>query len=225
LVVAVGGDGWMLSSIHDLGVDHVFLGVNAGRLGFLLNEADLADPQVLAAFVGCLRDRSYQVLSFPVIEMVAERAMGGPPVRSAAINDCYVERVTGNMALLRVRVGGTTIVEQLACDGLIVATALGSTAYSFSAGGGPSHPMAAPLHITPICAHAPRLSPFILPLDSEVQVEVLRADHRPVRAISDGIEHGAVTRVTVRPAGTHVKLAFLPDHDLTTILVRKILKA
>ena len=221
----VGGDGWMLASIHDLGPDWIYLGVNAGRLGFLLNDADVSKPEELTALVRCLEEGTYGALSFPLIEMVAERAVGGPAIRATAINDCYVERITGNMALVRLRVDGKIVIDQLACDGIIVATALGSTAYSFSAGGVPSHPMAAALHVTPICAHAPRLSPFVLPLQSEVEVEVLRSDHRPVRAFSDGIDHGAVTRATVRPTGEHVRLAFLPGHDLTATLVRKILNS
>ncbi|NOY24877.1 MAG: NAD(+)/NADH kinase, partial [Oligoflexia bacterium] len=150
---------------------------------------------------------------------------GGPAVAPTAINDVYVERTSGAMALLRLAVSGATVVDQLACDGVIVATALGSTAYSFSAGGVPSHPMAQALHVTPICAHAPRLSPFVLPRQTMVEIEVLRSEGRPVRAFTDGIEHGPVKRVRISPTAEQVHLAFLPQHDFTATLVRKILKA
>lgn len=225
LCVAVGGDGWLLGTVQERGPGQVYLGVNAGRVGFLLNDVDETDERALDALAASIRDGCYQVYAFPMLQAEIEPADGGPAHRATAVNDVFVERTDGTMALLRVRVGGTTVVEQLACDGLIVATALGSTAYSYSAGGVPSHPMAAALHVTPICAHTPRLSPFVLPRETPVEIEVLRGDHRPVRAFTDGQAHGQVTRVRVHPSDEQVRLAFLPGHDFTATMIRKILKA
>lgn len=224
LCVVIGGDGWMLASIHELGPDRVFMGLNAGRLGFLLNDLEGDEALAMDRVVDCLRQGSQEVHHFPQIEVIAW-PLRGDPIRARAVNDVFVERVTGRTALLRVAVGGRTVVDQLACDGLVVATALGSTAYSFSAGGVPSHPQAPALHVTPICPHGPRLSPFLLPLSVEVEAEVLRPDSRPVRAFADGIEIGPVSRLCVRPMDLGVDLAFLPGHDFTATMIRKILKA
>lgn len=222
LVIAVGGDGWLLSSMHDLGADRVYMGVNAGRVGFLLN--DLGPRGGLGHILKALERARWVEHRFPLIELDAVLE-SGERVQAPAVNDVFVERVTGRTALLRVSVDGSIVVEQLSCDGLIVATALGSTAYSFSAGGTPSHPLVPALHVTPICAHAPRLAPFVLPLDACVEVEVIRPASRPVRASTDGIGRGNVHAVQVRRTDRHVRMAFLPDHDFTATMIAKIIKA
>jgi len=224
LCITVGGDGWLLSTLHEEGGDRVLLGVNAGHLGFLLNDVGPNGRGVDALAADIIAGR-FTVHRFPALTLQAWPADGGAPTSSRALNDVFVERTTGRTAWLRVLVDGTVVVDQLACDGLIVATALGSTAYSFSAGGVPSHPLAEALHVTPICAHAPRLSPFILPLSAAVDIEVLRQGARPVRASADGIGGGLVRRVRVVAAPEGVRLAFLAGHDFTATLVRKILKA
>lgn len=223
LNIVVGGDGWLLSTLRGHGPEGVFLGVNAGRVGFLLNDMD-ADGAI-DRLAGCIVNGTLDVYRFPLLQGEVELSRGRGSCQTQAVNDLFVERTDGSMALLKVRVNGAPVVDELACDGIIVATALGSTAYSFSAGGVPSHPMAQALHVTPICAHAPRLSPFVLPLESEVEIEVLRGEHRPVRAFSDGMALGEVQRVRVAPAKASVSLAFLPGHDFTVTMVRKIIKA
>ncbi|MCB9778945.1 MAG: NAD(+)/NADH kinase [Alphaproteobacteria bacterium] len=222
LVIAVGGDGWLLSTMHDLGADRVYMGVNAGRVGFLLN--DLGPRGGIGHIQKALERRDWVEHRFPLIELDAVLA-DGRRVTAPAVNDVFVERVTGRTALLRVSVDGSIVVEQLSCDGLIVATALGSTAYSFSAGGTPSHPLVPALHVTPICAHAPRLAPFVLPLDACVHVEVIRPGSRPVRASTDGMDRGHVQSVEVRRTHREVTLAFLPGHDFTATMIAKIIKA
>lgn len=224
LCITVGGDGWLLQTLHREASDGVLLGVNAGHLGFLLNDLSDTGDGVDALADEIIAGR-YTVHQFPALQLQAWPADGGPVVSSRALNDVFVERSTGRTAWLRVMVDGAVVVEQLACDGLIVATALGSTAYSFSAGGVPSHPLAEALHVTPICAHSPRLSPFILPLTAAVDIEVLRQGARPVRASADGIEEGPVRRVRVVAARQGVRLAFLAGHDFTATLIRKILKS
>lgn len=221
LVVVVGGDGWMLSTVREGGPERTYLGLNAGHLGFLLN--DVRGPEALAAAAAALRERRYKAELFPRLSMDAEGA-DGSKVQARAINDVYVERSSGHTAHLRLSIDGTQVVESMSCDGLIVATGLGSTAYSFSAGGAPSHPLVRALYVTPICPHSPRLSPFSLPAGSVVEVEVLEPEIRPARAVCDGVEQGRVRRLAVRGADD-VRLAFLEGHDFTGTLVRKILRA
>ncbi len=219
LHVIVGGDGWMLSCIHKHGPDPTYLGLNGGHLGFLHN--DVKDP---AAVCGKIMDGAWRAWSFPRLAMTAW-GPDGSEVSGTAVNDIYVERMTGQTARIRLRIGGVMVVEQMVCDGLITATALGSTAYSFSAGGVPCHPLVPGIHVTPICPHAPRLSPFVLPLDEVVDVEILRHEHRPVRAVSDGIDHGPVVRMTVGTAPEPAKIAFLEGRHFTETMIRKVLKS
>lgn len=220
LTVVIGGDGWMLSCIREGGTDSIYLGLNAGHLGFLLN--DVPTEQALATAAEALLHRRYRPWIFPRLLMQAQRA-SGEEVRAEAINDVYVERSSGHTAHLRLSIDGTRVVDSMSADGLIVATGLGSTAYSFSAGGAPSHPLVRALNITPICSHSPRLSPFSLPAEAFVEVEVLEPEIRPARAVCDGVDHGLITRLSVGRA-SDVRLAFLEGHDFTGTLVRKILR-
>jgi len=221
LCLVIGGDGWMLRCIHELGDAEegpAFLGLNRGHLGFLLNDVD-----DIADVARDLAESRWTIHRFPRLRMTAS----GPddaPFSATAINDLYVERQTGQAAHLRICIQGISVVERLVCDGVLVATALGSTAYSFSAGGVPCHPLAQVVQLTPICPHLPRLSPIVLPIDAEITVEVLAQERRPVRAVADGVEQGTVRRVEVGPARSDVRLVFLEGHNFTRTMVRKVVR-
>jgi NAD+ kinase len=218
LVVVLGGDGFLLRAVHEHGLDRTYLGINAGHLGFLMNPRD--EAQVLAHK---LKARAWHAHSFDVLEGQAT-TLDGTVVPLGAINDIYLERSSGQAARLSIRIDGHTVVEALGADGVILATALGSTAYSFSAGNAPHHPMLSALLVTPICPHLPRLSPFALPASARVEVEVLNPDRRPVRAVADGrsTEEIACLSAALSEDKT-VRLAWFDGHDFTRHLVTKIL--
>jgi len=220
LCVVVGGDGWMLETIRNVGPGATFLGINAGRTGFLLN--DVLDLDRVAK---ALEDGKWRVWEFPRLRMQCWPDGAEATMRhDAAVNDIYLERMSGQTAHLRLEIDGVQVVERLVCDGLVTSTALGSTAYHFSSSGHACHPAVRAIHLTPICAHAPRLSPLTLPPDSVIHVEVLHSNKRPVRAVSDGVDHGPVRSLEVRRDAQGIRLAFLEGHDFTGTLVRKILQ-
>ncbi len=219
LCVVIGGDGWMLSCIRELGTEPVFLGLNRGHLGFLLNEGGALD--VVAER---LLSRSWRVSRFPRLHAEVLGA-NGSMTETSAVNDVYVERSSGQTAHLRLSVDGEVLVERVVCDGVVVATALGSTAYSFSAGGVPCHPEVRAVQITPIAPHAPRLSPVLLPHGVRVEIEALSTERRPVRAVADGIDLGPVARLRVSPAEDDVKLAFFDGHTFSRTMLRKVLRS
>lgn len=221
LCLAIGGDGWMLRCIRENGPGYVYLGLNAGHLGFLLN--DVRDEAELDRAARALREGRWRAWAFPRLALTAHPVEGAPRA-AEAVNDVYVERSSGSTARLRLRIDGVQVVDQMVCDGLIIATGLGSTAYSFSAGGVPCHPLVRALHVTPICPHTPRLSPFSLPESTTIELEVLDHARRPARVVADGVDHGPVERLRVCRAEPDVRLAFLDGHDFTATLVRKILR-
>jgi len=219
LCLVVGGDGWMLETIRNAGPEATFLGINAGRTGFLLNDVDDLD-RVAAA----LKAGQWRVWDFPRLAMQCWPEADGSTLRhDSAVNDIYLERMSGQTAHLRIDIDGVQVVERLVCDGLVTSTALGSTAYHFSSSGHACHPAVRAIHLTPICPHSPRLSPLTLPPDSVIRVEVLQGKKRPVRAVSDGVDHGPVRSLEVRQDPQGIRLAFLEGHDFTGTLVRKIL--
>ncbi len=218
LCVVVGGDGFMLRMVRERGPGVVFLGLNAGRLGFLLN-----DVQAMAEVVDQLRRGAWTVTPFPRLRLTAHRE-DGACIEALAMNDLYVERATGQTAHLKVFINGDEVVDRLICDGMLVATSLGSTAYTYSAGGVPCHPRVPAVAVTPISPHRPRLTPLVLPLHAVVELEALDLHRRPVRAVADGVDLGPVARIRVEDAQNEVRLAFLESHDFTRALFRKVLR-
>ncbi len=219
LCVVVGGDGWMLETMRRIGPRATFLGLNAGRTGFLLNDVDDLDRVAKA-----LSEAKWRVWEFPRLNMSCWPQQKEATMRSdAAVNDIYLERMSGQTAHLRLDIDGVQVVDCLVCDGLVTSTPLGSTAYHFSSSGHACHPAVRAIHLTPICPHSPRLAPLTLPPDSVIRVEVMHPDKRPVRAVSDGVDHGPVRTLEVRQDAQSIRLAFLEAHDFTATLVRKIL--
>jgi len=225
LCLVLGGDGMMLRTIRDVGPGPVFLGLNCGRVGFLMNDVDTVED-VAARLAG----GRWQIHTLPRLRLLASllgngaEEEGSRTVTATALNDVYVERITSQSCHLRVSIDGEAVVERLVCDGLVVATALGSTAYSMSAGGPACHALVPSLHVTPICAFNPRLPPMSLPLSARVGVEPIDPRRRRVRAVADGIGTPPVARLEVENASSDVRLAFFEGHDFTATLFRKVLR-
>ena len=213
-----GGDGWMLECIRNHGTDTPYFGVNAGTLGFLLN-SNAKLPEIAHS----IHQQTWMIHNFPLLHLRGE-SIHGNQIHGYALNDVYVARTSGIAANLRVDIDGHNIVENLICDGIIAATSLGSTAYSASAGGTPSHPLLSGTHITPICAHTPRLRSFIIPDTATIDITVLHPERRKTQVVGDGFSYGEVRSVRVTSAQKHVQLAFIPDNNFTERMVRKILR-
>ena len=217
--LVLGGDGFMLRSLRErYHPGAVFLGLNCGSVGFLLN----AVPEDLPELVGKIRAKSFSIRKFPRIAMeVADQE--GRTHRATAVNDIYLERTEGQCCHLRLVVDGIPVVERLVCDGIITSTALGSTAYNFSASGPVCHPSLRVLCVTPICPHSPRLRSVVLPLSSTISIEVLDPARRKAQALADGITFENITALTVTQSQEEVQLAFFDGHDYTAEMIHKVL--
>jgi NAD+ kinase len=213
----IGGDGWMLNCIRTHGTEHIYLGLNAGHLGFLMNECD-SIPEVASQ----LSTQKWTSHEFPRL-LLNGRSSEGTDFEAKAVNDIYVARTSGQSANLRIEIDGVAAVDRLVCDGVVVATSLGSTGYNCSAGGTPCHPLLPGIHITPISPHTPRLRSLIVPPSSVIRIEALVPERRPLQAVSDGFSHGEACLAEIRLADS-VQLAFLERHNFTETLVRKILR-
>ncbi len=217
LCVVLGGDGFLLRAISELEDGYTFLGLNAGRMGFMLNEVHDVVGVANKILAG-----DYRVRSVPRLKVETE-AQSGERAIYAALNDAYLERMTGQTSHLRIVVDEVMVVERLACDGVILATAMGSTAYSFSAGGPACHPDLHLIQLTAICPHRPRLPPITLPPSAVVEVEVLDGHRRPTRVVVDGVDPAHIARIRVTEAARPVRMAWLPGHNPTLNLIRKLL--
>ncbi|HMT42915.1 MAG TPA: NAD kinase [Chakrabartia sp.] len=210
MVVALGGDGFMLQTLHGmLGRKQILpvFGMNLGTVGFLMNEWR-EDGLV---------ERLEKVRPFTVspLRMIAE-TIDGERVVSPAINEVSLLRETRQTAKVEVSLDGRVVIDELVCDGVLVATPAGSTAYNLSAQG-PILPLGSSLlALTPISPFRPRRwRGALLPDSSSVQFRVLDARKRPVSAVADQQEVRDVSTVSVsidrdRP----LTLLFDPDHAL-----------
>ena len=209
-LVALGGDGFMLQTLHQMLEDErprpVF-GMNRGTFGFLMNEwrlDQLADRL----------DKAKHIRVAP-LTMTATR-LSGEVLTHAAINEVSLLRETRQTAKIEVSVNGRVVLPELVADGVLVATPAGSTAYNLSASG-PILPLAAKmLALTPISPFRPRRwSGAILPDDVAIGLRVLEAGNRPVSAVADQFEVRDVARVDVTLDRTReLVLLFDPEHAL-----------
>ena len=210
-LVALGGDGFMLQTLHSMlegDCAHMpVFGMNRGTVGFLMNEWRL---DRLAE-----RIKRAKAIRVAPLEMRAT-TVGGDTFVHAAINEVSLLRETRQTAKIEVSVNGRVALPELACDGVLVATPAGSTAYNLSARG-PILPLQAKmLALTPISPFRPRRwSGAILPDDTAVCLRILEAENRPVSAVADQIEVRDVSRVEIRlDREKSLTLLFDPEHAL-----------
>ena len=215
--IVFGGDGYMLKCIRDHGNLRTYLGINAGTLGFLMNDVARHSSQNIDYVVQKLITQQWRTYAFPRLKLLHNNDNDNIVY---AVNDVYIARTTGQSANLRIDIDGVNVVEKLMCDGVIVATSLGSTAYSSSAGGSPCHPLLRGIHITPISPRSPRLRPFMVPESSIIEIETITPERRPVQVVCDGQSLNECSHAKIQ-SGDVVNLAFLEGHNFTETLVRK----
>jgi NAD+ kinase len=214
-IVALGGDGLMLQTLHRFLNDRIpIYGMNRGSVGFLMNEYhedDLSDRLGMA-----------EVSRVHPLSMVAYDTLGKAS-KALAINEVSMFRETFQAAKLRISIDGKVRMEELICDGILVATPAGSTAYNLSAQG-PILPInAALLALTPISAFRPRRwRGALLPNSAFVVIEVLESEKRPVAAAADHDDVRDVQRVEVLSDKTiSMRMLFDPGHSLEERILRE----
>lgn len=210
LVIALGGDGFMLQTLHamlDAGQIKPVFGMNLGTVGFLMNEwrVDGLAARIVAA------------KAFTIHPLIGEiETMTGERYTVPAINEISLLRETRQAAKLEIEINGRTMIPELSCDGALLATPAGSTAYNLSARG-PILPLdSAMLALTPISPFRPRRwNGAILPERSKVKISVLEAIKRPVSAVADQREIRDVRSVSMAvDRNRNLTLLFDPHHAL-----------
>lgn len=208
VVVALGGDGLMLQALRRFLKSNVpIYGMNLGTVGFLMNEFREDD---LAGRLMRAEATSIHPLAMSV------RDAHGSEHEDLAFNEVSLFRQTYQAAKLRISVDGTVRMEELVCDGILVSTPAGSTAYNLSAHG-PILPIDAPLlALTPISPFRPRRwRGALLPRLAKIHFEILDPGKRPVSAVADHAEYRDVIEVDVAEDRRHkLVLLFDPGHNL-----------
>jgi NAD kinase/nicotinic acid mononucleotide adenylyltransferase len=212
LIVPIGGDGTMLRAIRTHWRERLpFYGLNTGHLGFLMNDKGRLDfwnePLVL-----------YQL---PLLWVEVED-LNGVKKQSLAFNDTWVERSTGQTAWVEVRINGDARMPKVVCDGMLISTAAGSTAYARAMGAA-----AVPFNTQVLILAGSNVlmpdywRPAVLPVESEVELTTLDPVRRPLQCYIDGVSQGMVRTLRARVSNAAaVELAFTRSHDPVAKLAR-----
>ncbi len=214
-IVALGGDGFMLSTLHRYLTQAVpIYGMNQGTVGFLMNDFRAEDLIERVA-------RATEATLHPL--RMHATTDDGSVLEALAINEVSMLRQSRQAAKIRISVDGVVRLEELACDGVLVSTPAGSTAYNLSAHG-PIIPLRSSLlALTPVSAFRPRRwRGALLSSHSRVRFEVLERAKRPVNAVADDAEARDVVQVDVAEDRTiTLTLLFDRDHPLEERVLRE----
>ncbi len=215
VIVALGGDGFMLSTLHETqDFSAAVYGMNQGTVGFLMNI--YSEDDLLARL-----DAAEPAIVHP-LHMTATCG-DGSVTEALAINEVSLLRSGPQAAKLRISVDGRERLAELVCDGALVCTPAGSTAYNYSAHG-PILPIEADiLALTAVAAFRPRRwRGALLPMNALIQFDVLEPEKRPVAAVADSTEVRNVVRVDIcsEPSVQHT-LLFDPGHGLEERLINE----
>lgn len=215
VIVALGGDGFMLECMHKYhGLGKPFYGMNRGTVGFLMNDYE---PEKLSS-----RLKNAEKFEIHPVKMRAQNMEGGV-VEHLAFNEVSLLRSGPQAARLKLFVNERVRIDELVCDGAMVSTPAGSTAYNYSAHG-PIIPISANiLAITAVAPYRPRRwRGALVPMDVTVKFEVDHPEKRPVHASADSFRTDNVRQVEVSvEMGVKVALLFDPGHGLEERLLRE----
>lgn len=214
-IVALGGDGFMLHSLHDFMAKNIpIYGMNCGTVGFLMNDYDEEN----------LPDRIWSAKETHIhpLKMHA-KTLSGKTVSALAINEVSILRETRQTAKIKVIIDNAVRMSELVCDGILIATPAGSTAYNLSAGGTIIPMGAHVLALTPISPFRPRRwKGALLPDNTSIKFEILEAKKRPVSAVADFTEIRDVVSVEVtKDKSKKITLLFDPDHGLEERIIKE----
>lgn len=233
-LVALGGDGFMLQALHEaLRIKRPVYGMNRGTVGFLMNGYV---PKDLPSRIDAARAVTLHPLRMSVeiraemgAEMGAETSAEHTDSEKAdtftalAFNEVSLFRETRQAARIRILVDGIERLDSLTCDGVMVATPAGSTAYNLSAHG-PIVPIGADvLALTPISPYRPRRwRGALLPHTASVTFDILESEKRPVSAVADAYEVRDIKRVTIEEErALRATILFDPEHDLRERILKE----
>ncbi len=207
VIVVLGGDGFMLEAIKShMSQDLPLFGLNYGSIGFLMNSSNQND----------LLNRINQSQSIKISPLIMKAmSVNGSIHEAIAINEVSLLRETHQASKIKISVDGNIRLDELICDGVLISTPSGSTAYNLSAHG-PILPINADvLALTPISAFRPRRwKGAILNNESNVKFEIIESNKRPVSAVADSTEFRDISSVEVHQSKVQVvELLFDENHS------------
>jgi NAD+ kinase len=215
VIAILGGDGFMIHNMHRFMHNNIPLyGMNCGTVGFLMNDFDVDNlPQRLV--------KAEQNIIHPL--MMTATTIHGEVQRALAVNEVSLLRKHNQAAKIRIYIDGKVRLKELICDGVMVATPAGSSAYNFSAGG-PIIPIGADIMaLTAISSFRPRRwKGALLPHNAKITFETLEPDKRPINAFADFHEVKNITKIEIEESKNNIiRLLFDEGHSLEERIIRE----
>lgn len=213
LLIVVGGDGFMLRTLHNYVMHnknmHVY-GVNTGNVGFLMNKC-FSTSEDLVSHIGRAVSTQLTLLKMEATDV------NGKEYHYTAVNEVYVFRKANQIVDLSITINGKLKVEKLRGDGVILSTPTGSTAYNFSAGGSILPLNSNLLALTTINSYSPRhWSGALIPNDTIVQININDSQNRPAIIVADYKEFHDITKLKIQKDQENtVTLLFDEDYSLS----------
>jgi len=212
MVICLGGGGIMLRAIRKLfRLRLPFFGINCGHVGFLLNECEASVEALLGSDGKGMPADSMVVHELPLLSVSLWDRNGERMPTQLCFNDAWMERSSGQSAWIEVAVDGEVKLEKMVCDGALISTAAGSTAYAHAMGVSPI-PVGTPI----ICLVGNNVSspaglrPVYLPVDTAIELTCQDRVKRPVRAFVDGVCVGKVSKLSIHASNSaDCRLVFL----------------
>ena len=223
VLLVAGGDGSLIDVVNAVYPSQTpILGVNIGSLGFLTAVSETEVEKVMPF----LKNMELRLSPRLVLETIFHHANGKSHVIPCNLNDIVVTRVSASrLARIRVEVGDYLVTEYV-CDGLIISTPTGSTAYNLASGGPILSPDADSIVLTPICPHTLTNRALVVGTDAPIRVRVVNQPGVPAPGVQFDGRDGGYLRVhewlEIKPAKAKVQLAYLPHSDFYRVLRQKL---
>lgn len=225
VIVAIGGDGTMLSAVRDHRSKKVpFIGINTGSLGFLPN----VRPDNITGLLDALDNQSYNILSYPLLKVICKTVMGEEVV-SYAFNEILIKHLEPRLMEAKIFINGKAF-NYFTGDGFIISTPLGATGYAIWAGGVATHSELPVYQLTPLnpndnSINRPLKTSMVVPLETEIDFQVIKASSREVIVACDGckVSNDYISELHIRASKREIRFIRLGEYDYFEFYKAKII--
>ncbi len=225
VIVAIGGDGTMLSAVRDHRLKKVpFIGINTGSLGFLPN----VRTDNIEALLDALESESYNIMSYPLLKVICKTVMG-EEVESYAFNEILIKHLEPRLMEAKIFINGKAF-NYFTGDGFIISTPLGATGYAIWAGGVATHSELPVYQLTPLnpndnSINRPLKTSMVVPLETEIDFQIIKASSREVIVACDGckVSNDYISELHIRASKREIRFIRLENYDYFEFFKSKII--
>lgn len=225
VIVAIGGDGTMLSAVRDHRSKKIpFIGINTGSLGFLPN----VRPDNMNGLLDALVSETFTIQSYPLLKVICKTVMG-EQVESYAFNEILIKHLEPRLMEAKIFINGKAF-NYFTGDGFIISTPIGATGYAIWAGGVATHSELPVYQLTPLnpndnSINRPLKTSMVVPLETEIDFKIIKASSREVIVACDGckVSNDYISELHIRASKREIRFLRLGEYDYFEFYKAKII--